>query len=84
VQVVGVPDPKYGEVLCACVVLKPGQQASADELREFARGQIAHYKVPAYVEFVDALPMTITGKIQKFVLRDQMTKKLGLKAAATA
>jgi fatty-acyl-CoA synthase len=84
VQVVGVPDAKYGEVLCACVVLKPGEKASMQELQDFARGRIAHYKVPAYVEFVDAVPMTITGKIQKFVLRDAMTKKLGLRNVVTA
>lgn len=84
VQVVGVPDPRYGEVLCACIVLKPGLHCTADELRAFAQGQIAHYKVPAYFEFVEALPMTITGKVQKFVLRDQMAAKLGLKAMATA
>ena len=84
VQVVGVPDPRYGEVLCACVVLKPGLQATADEFKAFAQGRIAHYKVPQYVEFVDALPMTITGKVQKFVLRDAMAQKLGLTAVATA
>ncbi|WP_066272862.1 AMP-binding protein [Hydrogenophaga palleronii] len=84
VQVVGVADSRYGEVLCCCIVLKPGEQATVQELQDFARGQIAHYKVPAYIEFVDAFPMTITGKIQKFVLRDTMMKKLGLKAAATA
>jgi fatty-acyl-CoA synthase len=84
VQVVGVPDPRYGEVLCACVVLKPGQQATAQALQDFARGQIAHYKVPAYIEFVDAFPMTITGKIQKFLLREAMVKKLGLREVATA
>ncbi len=84
VQVVGVPDARYGEVLCACVVLKAGEAATAHELQDFARGQIAHYKVPAYIEFVEAFPMTLTGKIQKFVLRDAMVKKLGLKAAATA
>ncbi|WP_137919724.1 AMP-binding protein [Hydrogenophaga sp. 2FB] len=84
VQVVGVPDARYGEVLCACVVLKAGEKATAQELQDFARGEIAHYKVPAYIEFVDAFPMTITGKIQKFLLREAMMKKLGLKAAATA
>jgi fatty-acyl-CoA synthase len=84
VQVVGVPDAKYGEVLCACIVPKPGLRCTADELRAFAQGQIAHYKVPAYFEFVEALPMTITGKVQKFVLREQMAARLGLKAAATA
>ncbi len=84
VQVVGVPDPRFGEVLCACVVLKAGEKATPQELQDFARGQIAHYKVPAYFEFVEAFPMTITGKIQKFVLRDAMVAKLNLKAAATA
>ena len=84
VQVVGVPDARYGEVLCACVVLKPGQSATAEELQAFAQGQIAHYKVPRYIEFVDAFPMTITGKIQKFVLRKAMVEKLGLQEIATA
>lgn len=84
VQVVGVPDARFGEVLCACVVLKAGEKATPQELQDFARGQIAHYKVPAYFEFVDAFPMTITGKIQKFMLRDAMVAKLNLKAAATA
>ena len=54
VQCVGVPDAKYGEEFCACIVLRPGEQASADEIREFCRGQIAHYKVPRYVRFLDA------------------------------
>ena len=72
VQCVGVPDAKYGEELCACVILRPGMQASEEEIREFCRGQIAHYKVPRYVMFVDAFPMTVTGKVQKFVLREQM------------
>jgi fatty-acyl-CoA synthase len=84
VQVVGVPDARYGEVLCACVVLKAGQEATAQELQAFAQGQIAHYKVPHYIEFVDAFPMTITGKIQKFVLRQAMVEKLGLREIATA
>ena len=78
VQCVGVPDAKYGEELCACIVLRPGSQADADEIREFCRGQIAHYKIPRYVRFVEGFPMTVTGKIQKFVLRDQMTDALGL------
>ena len=84
VQVVGVPDVRYGEVLCACVVLKAGQCATAEELQAFAQGQIAHYKVPRYIEFVDAFPMTITGKIQKFLLRKAMVEKLGLQEIATA
>ena len=72
VQCVGVPDAKYGEELCACIILRPGAQSSAEEIRDFCRGQIAHYKVPRYVRFLDAFPMTVTGKIQKFVLRRQM------------
>ena len=72
VQCVGVPDAKYGEELCACVILRPGMQSSEEEIREFCRGQIAHYKVPRYVKFVDSFPMTVTGKVQKFVLRQQM------------
>jgi fatty-acyl-CoA synthase len=72
VQCVGIPDAKYGEELCACVILRPGMQSSEEEIREFCRGQIAHYKVPRYVKFVDSFPMTVTGKVQKFVLRQQM------------
>ena len=72
VQCVGVPDAKYGEELCACIILRPGTQSSAEEIREFCRGQIAHYKVPRYVKFVDSFPMTVTGKVQKFVLRQQV------------
>ncbi len=72
VQCVGVPDAKYGEELCACVILRPGMQSSEEEIREFCRGQIAHYKVPRYVKFVDSFPMTVTGKVQKFVLRQQV------------
>jgi fatty-acyl-CoA synthase len=80
VQCVGVPDPKYGEELCACIILRPGMQADADEIRGFCSGQIAHYKIPRYIRFVDAFPMTVTGKIQKFVLRKQMSTDLGLSA----
>ncbi|CAN5854669.1 AMP-binding protein [soil metagenome] len=84
VQVFGVPDEKYGEAVCAWVVLKPGQQATADDIREFCREQIAHYKIPKYVRFVDEMPMTITGKVQKFVMRAQMVDELKLVAAKTA
>ena len=84
VQVFGVPDAKYGEAVCAWIVLKPGQQASADDIREFCRDQIAHYKVPRYVRFVDEMPMTITGKVQKFVMRERMIDELELVAAKTA
>ncbi|MDE2275132.1 MAG: AMP-binding protein [Burkholderiales bacterium] len=84
VQVFGVPDPKYGEEVCAWVVLKPGQQASEAEIRDFCRDQIAHYKVPRYVRFVGELPMTVTGKAQKFVMRAQMIEQLGLAETRTA
>ncbi len=84
VQVFGVPDPKYVEEVCAWIVLKPGAAATADDIRDFCRDQIAHYKVPRYVRFVSEMPMTITGKVQKFVMRDQMIRELNLVAAKTA
>ncbi len=84
VQVVGLPDKKYGEELCAWIIVKPGQSASADEIREFCKGQIAHYKVPRYIEFVAEFPMTVTGKIQKFRIREAMTERLGLQVERTA
>jgi fatty-acyl-CoA synthase len=84
VQVVGVPDPKYGEELCAWIVLKPGQTLSEDEVRAFCKGQIAHYKVPRYIRFVSEFPMTVTGKIQKFKIREAMAQQLGLQEARTA
>jgi fatty-acyl-CoA synthase len=78
VQVFGVPDPKYGEEICAWIILKTGEQASEDEIRNFCRGQIAHFKVPRYIRFVDEMPMTITGKVQKFAMRDRMIDELKL------
>ena len=84
VQVVGVPDQKYGEELCAWIKLKPGESATAEEMRGFCRGQIAHYKIPRYVKFVDGFPMTVTGKVQKFVMREAMIEELGLAEAKTA
>ncbi|RJG03014.1 AMP-binding protein [Noviherbaspirillum sedimenti] len=78
VQCVGVPDKKYGEELCACIILRPGMQADAEEIRSFCNGQIAHYKIPRYVQFVDAFPMTVTGKIQKYLLRQQVANDLNL------
>ena len=84
VQVIGVPDPKYGEELCAWVKPKPGVTVTADEIRDFCKGQIAHYKVPRYVKFVDGFPMTVTGKIQKYLMREQMKKELGLAEEKTA
>ncbi len=84
VQVVGVPDLKYGEELCAWIIVKPGQTLDEDTVRAFCKGQIAHYKVPRYIRFVDAFPMTVTGKIQKFKIRDAMKDQLGLAEAKTA
>ena len=84
VQVVGVPDQKYGEELCAWVQLKPGMSANAEEVQNFCKGQIAHYKIPRYIKFVDAFPMTVTGKVQKFIMREAMMKELGLGEQKTA
>jgi fatty-acyl-CoA synthase len=84
VQVFGVPDAKYGEEVCAWIVLKPGEAATEDEIRAYCRERIAHYKVPRYVRFVADLPMTVTGKAQKFVMRDRMVQELGLVEAKTA
>ncbi|GAB3757788.1 AMP-binding protein [Ramlibacter monticola] len=84
VQVVGVPDRKYGEELCAWIVRRPGQALSEEQVRAFCSGQIAHYKVPRYIRFVDAFPMTVTGKIQKFRIREAMKEELGLQEDRTA
>ena len=84
VQVIGVPDARYGEELCAWVRLRDGESATAEEIRAFCQGQIAHYKVPRYVKFVDGFPMTVTGKIQKFLMRQQMIEELGLSVEETA
>jgi fatty-acyl-CoA synthase len=84
VQVVGVPDPRMGEELCAWVRLAPGESADEDEIRAFCRGQIAHYKIPRYVRFVSDFPMTVTGKVQKYLIRQAMIEELGLETARTA
>ncbi len=84
VQVIGVPDPHYGEELCAWICLRDGEAADAEEIRAFCQGQIAHYKIPRYVKFVEGFPMTVTGKIQKFVMREQMIDELGLMPQKTA
>ena len=84
VQVFGVPDAKYGEEVCAWIVLKPGMKATEAEIRRFCEGQIAHYKIPRYIRFVDELPMTVTGKVQKFVMRAKMMDELRLEADKTA
>ncbi len=82
VEVVGVPDPKFGEEIAACIRLIEGEQATADEMREYCRGELAHFKVPRYIHFVDEFPMTVTGKVQKFVLREQLTGLLEQESAA--
>ncbi|MCB1952468.1 MAG: AMP-binding protein, partial [Rhodocyclaceae bacterium] len=84
VQVVGVPDEKYGEALCAWIILREGESLTEDEVRAFCQGQIAHYKIPAYIRFTDSFPMTVTGKIQKFQIRERMKQELGLNDARTA
>lgn len=84
VQVVGVPDQKYGEELCAWIIAKSGQALDEEAVRAFCKGQIAHYKVPRYIRFVEAFPMTVTGKIQKFKIREAMKDQLGLAEAKTA
>jgi fatty-acyl-CoA synthase len=82
VQVVGVPDPHYGEEIAAFVIAREGAALDTEAVREFCAGRIAHYKVPRYVICVDEFPMTITGKIQKFKLRDSAVEQLGLAAQA--
>jgi fatty-acyl-CoA synthase len=84
VQVIGVPDERYGEELMAWVIPRQGTSLDEDAVREFCRGKIAHYKVPRYVKFVDSFPMTVTGKVQKFKMRDQAIDELDLRAQASA
>jgi fatty-acyl-CoA synthase len=79
---VGVPDARYGEQLLAVVVPRPGSELTEEDVREFCRGRIAHFKIPRYVRFVEDYPMTVTGKIQKFKLRDEAIDALGLQDAA--
>lgn len=84
VQVFGIPDAKYGEELCAWIVLKPNQIATEQEIKNFCAGQIAHYKIPRYIRFRTELPMTVTGKPQKFLMREAMVEELGLVVQKTA
>jgi fatty-acyl-CoA synthase len=84
VQVIGVPDERYGEELCAWIKLRQGESATAEDMVGFCRGRIAHYKVPRYYKFVDDFPMTVTGKIQKFIMREQTAAELGLMSGKTA
>jgi fatty-acyl-CoA synthase len=84
VQVVGVPDTRYGEELCAWIRLHPGRTLTEAEVRAFCQGQISHQKIPRYVRFVDEFPMTVTGKVQKFLIRQSMIEELGLVIEETA
>ena len=77
-EVIGVPDPKYGEEVCAWIKLHAGETATEDDIREFCRERIAHFKIPRYILFVDEFPMTITGKVQKYKMREEMISRLGL------
>ncbi len=80
VQVLGVPDQKYGEELCAVIILRENQQLTEAEVKDFCKEQIAHFKIPRYIKFVDEFPMTVTGKVMKYKIREQMQQELGLAA----
>src|SRR5215469_15000219 len=82
VQVIGVPDVKYGEELCAWIKLRPGAELTDDEVRQYCQGRIAHFKIPRYIRFSTDFPMTVTGKVQKFKMRDTSVAELGLTAAS--
>jgi fatty-acyl-CoA synthase len=84
VQIVGVPDARYGEELCAWIKLQEGVTATPEEIRSFCHGQIASYKIPRYIKFVDTFPMTVTGKVQKFIMRAEMIEELDLREEETA
>jgi fatty-acyl-CoA synthase len=81
VQVMGVPDQKYGEEICAWIRLRDGAAATADEIRDFCRNQIATFKIPRYIRFTTEFPTTVTGKIQKFKMREISIQELGLAAS---
>ena len=84
VQVFGVPDRRYGEVVCAWIKLKADERCEAEAIRTFCREQIAHFKVPAHIRFVDQFPMTVTGKIQKYLMRQEMSRELAVGEEKTA
>ena len=83
VEVFGVPDEKYGEQVAAWIKLHAGQTADADEIRAFCSGRLAHFKIPRYIKFVEEFPMTVTGKVQKFVMRERMARELELAKQST-
>jgi fatty-acyl-CoA synthase len=82
VQVVGIPNVRLGEIVVAWVRLRPGQEATEEEIREFCRGQIAYYKIPEHVRFVDEFPATLSGKIQKYKIREFEIEARGLEQVA--
>jgi fatty-acyl-CoA synthase len=82
VQVVGLPDERFGEEVCAWIRLKPGVALTEDDVKSFCKSQIAHYKIPRYVVFVAEYPTTVTGKVQKFKLREMGIERFGLARAA--
>ena len=84
VAVVGVPDAKYGEAVCACIRLREGVTSTEEDIQEFCRDRIAHYKVPRYVRFMDSFPLTISGKVQKYLLREHLRAELNLTEEAHA
>ena len=82
VAVIGVPDERYGEEIMAWVILREGSSADEESIRDYCRGRIAHFKVPRFVKIVDEFPMTVTGKVQKFKMRERAVAELGLEQAA--
>ena len=82
VQVIGVPDEQYGEEIMACVILKPGESMTVEEMKEYVNSHMARHKVPRYVDFVDSFPMNVAGKILKYKMREDAIKKLGLEKAS--
>jgi fatty-acyl-CoA synthase len=80
--VIGLPDEKLGETVLAWIQLRPGEEATADEIQQFCKGKIAYFKVPQFVRFVDSFPMTVTKKVQKFLMREQEIRERGLEAIA--
>ena len=84
VQVIGVPDARYGEAVCAWLKLREGETATEEEIGEYCKGKIATFKIPRYVRFTDEFPMTVTGKVQKFKMREVSIAELGLEEVASA
>ena len=84
VSVFGVPDDRLGEEICAWIRLREGEQLTENEVRAFCKGELAHFKVPRYIRMVTEFPMTVTGKLQKFVMRDRMSEELDVHEQETA